>query len=62
MKALHGKNVKKAKEKLKAADTGKVTYDSLDKPAQNMLQKRMKAGHKPPAQHPHEPHKKAAEA
>lgn len=60
MSMLHNKKIKKAKDRLKSFDKGKISGDKLGKSAGNMLAKRLKAGYKLPAKHQSAPKKEAA--
>ena len=62
MAKIHSKSVRKAKEKLKVADKGKLSYKKLGKPAQKMLAKRLKAGYKLPVRHVNTAEKKESAA
>jgi len=49
MRKIYHKKRKKAKEKLKLFEEGKITYDQLNRLAKKILYKRLKAGYQLPA-------------
>jgi hypothetical protein len=64
MQKIHRKKVRKAKERLKSMEKGKLLYSKLDSAARKVFYKRLKAGYEFPgrSRKPAEPAKPSSSA